>query len=450
METPLETIFGRMAAAGGKTAVVEDDGTTASYAGLLARIADDETRFGQAGIRPGASVLLRGDFGLAGIAAMLALLRIGAIVTPVAPASFDKAGEFAEAARVGHVVDTFAGTVTAAGGTSDAPLFDELRAKGHAGIIIFTSGTTGVAKGAVHDATALLGKFEAPGKDFVTLAFLLFDHIAGVDTLFYCLSNASTIVTTPNRAPDNIVRLIEAAGVEVLPTAPSFLNLLLISGALEGHELSSLRIVTYGAEMMPQSLLARVGAALPRVRLIQKYGSSEFGALRSRSEGNASLWLSIGTEGRDWRLGEDGLLEVRSRTTMLGYLNAPSPFTADGWYRTGDRIETRPDGMVRFLGRDSDMINVGGQKVFPAEVENALRQIPEVLDAAVFGQPHPLMGSIVCARIRTRVSDPDPATMRAMIRNELRGKLAAHKIPQKIELTSEELTTARFKQRRTG
>lgn len=448
--TPLDRIFERMAAAENKIAIIEDNGIVTSYADLLTLVEGQAKLCAAAGIGAGASIQLRADFGRDGIASLLALLRLGAIVTPVAPTSFEKAEEFAEVAEATHVVDAAAGTITPTGRRSDHRLLEDLRAKGHPGIIIFTSGTTGASKGAVHDTTRLLSKFEAPGKDLVTLAFLLFDHIAGVDTLFYCLSNASTIVTTPNRTPENVVRLIARTGAQVLPTAPSFLNLMMLSGAHEKHDLSSLKILTYGAETMPESLLSRVAEALPGVTLVQKFGTSEIGALKSKSEGNTSLWLSLGDEGEVWRVSQDGLLELRSKTTMMGYLNASSPFTEDGWYMTGDRVERRADGMVRILGRDSDMINVGGQKVFPAEVENALRQIPDVAEASVFGKPHPIMGALVCARIRLSHSDFAPAEARAMIKRALQGTLETYKIPQRIELTDETLTTARFKQRRTG
>lgn len=448
--SPLDLIFERMRAAGTKTAILEDGGTVTSYADLLTLVEGQAKLCAAAGIGAGASVQLRADFGRDGIASLLALLRLRAIVTPVAPTSFEKAEEFAEVAEVGHIVDTAAGTIVATGRRSDHILLEELRGKGHPGVIIFTSGTTGASKGAVHDATRLLSKFETPGKDLVTLAFLLFDHIAGVDTLFYCLSNASTIVATPDRTPENVLRLMARTSVEVLPTAPSFLNLMMLSGAHAAHDLSSLKIVTYGAETMPASLLARLAETFPGVKLVQKFGTSEIGALKSKSESNSSLWLSLGREGEVWRISEDGLLELRSKTTMMGYLNAPSPFTEDGWYRTGDRIERRDDGMVRILGRDSDMINLGGQKVFPAEVENALRQVPGVIEASVFGRPHPIMGALVCARIRLSQSDFVPAEARATIKRALQGRLEPYKIPQRIELTDEALTTARFKQRRTG
>ena len=443
-------LLDRFAAAGDKTAFVEADGSRESYAGLLARIADAGAALDAAGVRPGASVQLRGDFGAAATAFLLALWARGAVVSPVAPVSLEKAGEFAEVGQAEWIVDAASGTIEPGPGASAHALYDDLRGRGVPGLVIFSSGTTGVSKGAVHDATRLLSKFETPGKDFRTLAFLLFDHIAGVDTLLYCLSNASTIICPAERTPEAICRLIAAEGVEVLPTAPSFLNLMLLSGAQQAHDLSSLKIVTYGAEMMPQALLERVAAALPQARLVQKYGTSEIGALRSKSEGSASRWIRIGGhgggQGAEWRV-VDGLLEVRTGTAMLGYLNAPSPFTEDGWYRTGDRVEVSGD-MVRFLGRDSDVINVGGQKVFPAEVEAEIARLPGVAEVAVSGAPHPILGAVVTARIRMTDPAATPAQVRTAVRQGLAGRLEPYKIPQKIEATADPLVTERFKQRR--
>ena len=436
----------RFLAAGDKTAFVEADGSTRSYADLLTAIETASARAVEAGIGPGISVQLRGDFGLASTAWLLALWQQGAIVAPLAPTSHEKAQEFVDVAEAGFVIDASEDSITATGGASGCALYAGLREAGHPGLIIFSSGTTGVSKGALHDVTRLLGKFETPGKDLKTLAFLLFDHIAGVDTLLYCLSNASTIVCTDSRGPADVSARIEAHGVEVLPTAPSFLNMLLLSGALDQHDLSSLKIVTYGAEMMPQSVLDRVSRAFPNARIIQKYGTSEIGALRSKSEANTSRWMSIGEEEVDWRV-RDGLLEVKTRTAMLGYLNAPSPFTEDGWYQTGDQVEIR-DGLVQFQGRESDVINVGGQKVFPAEVENAIRAIEGVAEVSVYGKPHLMLGATVCARIRMEDAEAEPAAVRVALRKGLAGVIEPYKIPQKIELTSELLTTDRFKQRR--
>ncbi|WYK06990.1 hypothetical protein DWF04_019610 [Cereibacter sphaeroides f. sp. denitrificans] len=143
----------------------------------------------------------------------------------------------------------------------------------------------------------------------------------------------------------------------------------------------------------------------------------------------------------------EGRLEIRTETAMLGYLNAPDPFTADGWYRTGDLVEVEAD-RLRFLGRAGDMINVGGQKVLPAEVEGALLALPGVAEAAVHGAPHPILGAVVVARVRMAEAGLAPAEQRTALRRGLSGRLEPYKIPQKIEIVTEALTTERFKQKR--
>ncbi|GIX15434.1 MAG: AMP-dependent synthetase [Paracoccaceae bacterium] len=440
----------RLRDAGEGTAFIEADGAAVGRGQFLGRIARARAALAAAGVGAGDAVQLRGDFGADAAAWLLALWEIGAVAVPVAPTSMARAAEFAAVGDVSWIVSgpVAAGDIAPGPGGSAHPLYAELRRRAAPGLVIFTSGTSGTPKGAVHDAGRLLSKFHAPGKDLRTLAFLLFDHIAGIDTLLYALANASTLVCPPARDPATVMRCIAAHRVEVLPTAPSFLNMLLLSGAHEGLDLSALKIITYGAEMMPQPLLERVAAAFPGVRIVQKYGTSELGALRSRSAGDRSRWLTIGGAGTEWRV-RGGLLEIRTPTAMLGYLNAPSPFTEDGFHMTGDRVEVSPCGsMIRFLGRESDIINVGGQKVFPAEVEAALRALPGIADAAVHGVPHPMLGACVCARIRPADPAADAAALRVAIRRGLAGVLEPYKIPQKIILVDGPLATERFKQMR--
>ncbi len=447
MSDALGFLLERLKAAGDTTAFIEADGRAVSYAALLDKIAEARTGIEKADVAPGATVQLRGDFSSLSAAWLLALWENGNIVTPLAPVSLEKADEFCQIADIEWIVNTAPDKgLTKAGGQSRHALYEELRQSGDPGLIIFSSGTTGTSKGALHNVRHLLRKFHAPGKEFTTLAFLLFDHIAGVDTLLYSLAAGTPLVCTAERTPSEICRLIEAYKVEVLPVAPSFLNILLLQGAHEGRDLSSLKIITYGAEMMPQGLLERVAEAFPNARIVQKYGTSEIGALRSQSEGSTSRWLKIGGGDTDWRVVND-MLEIRTQTAMMGYLNAPSPFTEDGWYQTGDRVEVKGD-FIRFLGRDSDMINVGGQKVFPAEVEAAIRELDGVAEVSVFGKPHPILGAMVCARIRPMDAEAAPAQMRTALRTGLAGVLEPYKIPQKIEVTQEPLTTERFKQRR--
>ncbi|WP_333835403.1 class I adenylate-forming enzyme family protein, partial [Rubrimonas sp.] len=355
---------------GDAVAIVDPDGRAATYAELARGVEERRAQLRAAGLRPAQAVLLEGDYGIEACAWLFALWREGCVVVPVTPGAAAPAGTYAAVADVSWRLDAASGRIEAAPGASAPPLYARLAETGAPGLVIFSSGTSGVPKGALHDVTRLASKFARGGKAMRTLGFLLFDHISGVDTLLYTLFSGGTLVCLPSRNPAVVCRTIAAHRVEVLPTAPTFLNMLLMSEELDRHDLSCLKIVTYGGETMPQGVLDRVAEAFPQARIVQKYGASEFGALRARSAGDASRWISFDPREVAWRV-RDGLLELRVATAMLGYLNAPSPFTEDGWQRTGDRVEVEGD-RLRILGRDSDLINVGGQKVFPAEIEDAL------------------------------------------------------------------------------
>lgn len=443
----LDILDKRFAEAGTKTALVTSS-CSLSYDELRSAITEWTKRLDQNNVIAGDVVLLKADFGRDGIGALFALMKRNAITILLAPSSFEKEQEFGQVGAAETCIDAASTEFRPLVGNGQHELYDKLRSDGEAGIVLFSSGSSGVSKGTVHSAQRLLEKFRVRGKDLRTLAFLLFDHIAGLDTLFYSLANTSTLILPSSRSPSTVCELIAAHAVEVLPTAPSFLNLMLLSGAHQSHDLSSLRIVTYGSEMMPESVLQRLSEALPGVRLIQKYGTSETGALPTQSKSNTSTWLKLGGNGFNWRVRE-GKFEIKAKTAMLGYLNAADPFTNDGWFQTGDRVET--DGeFVRFLGRDSDIINVGGQKVYPAEVEALLLELPAISEVSVVGEPHAILGSAVVARI-VPSEEIEPAKLRAAVRKHLSGRLEGYKIPQKIQIAQESLVTSRFKQiRRTS
>jgi acyl-CoA synthetase (AMP-forming)/AMP-acid ligase II len=131
---------------------------------------------------------------------------------------------------------------------------------------------------------------------------------------------------------------------------------------------------------------------------------------------------------------------------MLGYLNAASPFDNDGWMCTEDLVEV--DGeYIRILGRSTDLINVGGQKVYPAEVESVLLQLENVSDVSVYGEKSALMGQIVVARFN--LIRPEPlARLKERVRSFCRGRLATFKVPVKIEISEKAQHGARFKKLR--
>jgi acyl-CoA synthetase (AMP-forming)/AMP-acid ligase II len=132
---------------------------------------------------------------------------------------------------------------------------------------------------------------------------------------------------------------------------------------------------------------------------------------------------------------------------MLGYLNAPSPFNEDGWFNTKDKVEVREDGYMKILGRVTDLINVGGEKVYPVEVEGILLKFDGVKDVCVYAEKNPLVGNVVAAEISV-----DPVNNSKEFIRQLRGfcvkNLEKYKIPVKFTLVEHELYSDRLKKKR--
>ncbi len=428
-------------------AIVWND-TAVTYRWLLGEVAHMQARLTDGGVPRGAVVGLEADFSPHSTALLLALMDHDCVIVPLTSSVEDKKPEFCAIAEVETRVVIDAGDamhIATTGVSARHALIARLKKQAHPGLILFSSGSTGKSKAALHDIVPMLEKFKVPRHTLRTITFLLFDHIGGFNTLLYNLSNAGCVVTVADRRPESICRAIEKHRVELLPTSPTFLNLLLVSEAYRSFDLSSLRMVTYGTEVMPESTLRRFHAAFPQVKLLQTYGLSEVGILRSKSKADDSLWVKVGGEGFETRV-VDGMLEIKAKSAMLGYLNHPSPFTADGWFKSGDAVEV--DGeYIRILGRKSELINVGGEKVYPAEVESVLQLMPGVEDVAVTGQPHPITGNIVHARVKLSTAE-SLDEFRARMRRFCQDKLPRYAIPQKVELVSESLHGERFKKMR--
>lgn len=422
--------------------------TVTSYGWLADEVARSGALLEGAGVPRGAVVSVEADFSPRAVALLLALIEHGAILVPLTSSVEEKKPEFRAIAEVECCVSIDANDkldVRLSGVRAGHELLLKLKHAGHPGLILFSSGSTGKSKAALHDIVPMLEKFTVPRHTLRTITFLLFDHIGGFNTLLYNLSNTGCVVTVADRNPETICRAIEHHRVELLPTSPTFLNLLLVSEAHQRFDLSSLKMMTYGTEVMPESTLKRIHAAFPEVKLLQTYGLSEVGILRSKSRSSDSLWVKVGGEGFETRV-VDGMLEIKARSAMLGYLNHASPFTADGWFKTGDAVEV--DGeYLRILGRKSEIINVGGEKVYPAEVESVLQLMEGVEDVAVSGQPHPMTGQIVFARVKLK-STETLAEFRSRMRQFCHDKLARYAVPQKVELVGDSLHGERFKKMR--
>ena len=421
-----------------------------SYGWLREHIQAWKSKLAAANLVRGTVVAIEGDYSPEVIALLLALIDSGCVMAPLAGSSAPQREEFKSIAEVQAAICFLEGDrfeIVQYDRAVENPLTQKLIAMDDAGLVLFSSGSTGKSKAALHNFASLLEKFQVRRNTMITLTMLLLDHIGGLNTLFYVLSNAGTVVAVENRDPERICFAIARHRVELLPTSPTFLNLLLISEAWKRHDLSSLRRVTYGTEVMPERTLQRLHEILPNVDLLQTYGLSELGILRSKSRSSDSLWVKVGGEGVEIKV-EHGTLRIRTRSAMLGYLNAPSPFDEDGWFDTGDNVEV--DGeFLRILGRKSEVINVGGEKVFPVEVENVLLDMPNVKDVTVSAMPNPITGQVVMARFNLFEAEDLPAFRRRM-REFCASRLAAYKIPAKIEIVNDAQYGERFKKMRRG
>lgn len=401
------------------------------------------------GIKDNRVVALIGDGSPTSLMALLVLLEKNCIIALFNNASLPQLEEFSRIAGVETTITEQEGRLSVSEQVplQSSPMIQTLKDKDRPGLIFFSSGSSGTPKAILHDFSTFLERYNTCNETVnCFIGFLAFDHIGGLNSILFAFhSPGSTLVIPESRNVDHICSLIEKYRISVLPTSPSFLRLLLLFQGIEKYDLSSLRLITYGTEPMPQSVLDQIIQRYPHIRFKQTYGLSEVGILPTKSVNNNSLWMKIG--GPDYQVRViDDILEIKSKTSMLGYLNAPSPFTEDGWFITGDLVEQNAD-TFKILGRDSEIINVGGMKVYPSEVENHILKLEGIEDVMVYGEPHLLLGQVVCAKVKT-LSDMSLQDIRKQITQSLADKVQRFMIPQKITLSDEDLVNSRFKKQR--
>ena len=433
------------------------DGGALSYDQLHVATRSWLERLDQQGIGAGDVVVILGDHSPSNFALLLALAIRKAVVVPLTKLPDELVRQRCNMACANWLIvnqptdardseqSIQLATITQLDTVERHDLLKQLGEAGRSGLILFSSGSSGTPKTCLLDLDALLETTRVERKSFTTLAFLLFDHIGGINTMINMLGHGGTIVVPQDRTVATTAALIEAHGISLLPTSPTFLKMLLMSDAVSRHDLSSLELITYGTEVMPQTTLKALQEAFPDVRLKQTYGLSEIGIVPTRSKAPGSLWLEIGGNNVDHEV-RDNILWLRAPTAMLGYLNAPSPFDADGWLNTGDRVEV--DGpYLRILGRDSELINIGGEKVHPAEVENVLLEAPNIVDATVVARANPVMGSVLTAVVRLDVEE-DGRDLKKRLGQYCRERLEPHKVPMMFKISDAPLHSDRFKKNR--
>ena len=311
------------------------------------------------------------------------------------------------------------------------------------GLILLSSGTTGVPKAVLHDSDKLLKKYIYSKKRYTTIGLMLFDHIAGIDTLFYVLSSGGSLIIPQEKSIDNILTTLSQLSVEVLPASPSLIQLLLMDDRFNINYLSSLKVITIGSERINDNLNSRLQERFGgKVELIQKYGITEIGTPATITRDNDPRYIKFKSGLIDYKI-DDNVLYIKSPSSMVGYLSPDQSIPFDGWFNTQDQVEV--DGeWIKILGRVSDIINVGGQKVYPAEVESVLQSMDNVINVAVYGKCNLIMGSVVAAKVCLD-SNETALEFKKRMREFCKDKLETYKIPSIVEIVDEVKISDRYK-----
>tara|TARA_A100001015_G_C15034910_1_gene735551 strand:- start:23 stop:1090 length:1068 start_codon:yes stop_codon:yes gene_type:complete len=311
-------------------------------------------------ICPGDVVILIGDYDELSISTFLYLISIKAIIVPLTKANISDIEYNITATNADYIVEKYDVTKIKKKNTLNY-LIENLKKKANPGLIFFSTGTTGKPKAILHDTTLLFKRFETPRPPLKAINFLMFDHMGGINTLLHIIYNGGTIISPEKRNPEYILELIKKYNIELLPTTPTFLRMLLMSGMIPKDIPSCLKIITYGSEKMDESTLKILCNLLPNIDFRQTYGLTEFSVLRLKSKSRNSLFFKIGGEGLETKIIEKTLY-LKSKYRMEGYLNADDPFDRNGWYNTKDVVEQ--DGeYIKIIGRNTDVVNVGGQNL---------------------------------------------------------------------------------------
>jgi len=317
--------------------------------------------------------------------------------------------------------------------------------------LIYTSGSTGQPKGVMlapdnmRAALRMVNAYLGITADDIIHSALPLSSSYGLYQLLLGLATGATVLLDRGFAfPANSLALIERERATVMAAVPTILGWMAHTPVLEKHDLASLRLITSAAAALPAAQALRLRGRLPGARLYVMYGQTECKRISYLDPDELEAHpdsVGRGLAGQEHHIvdmhgnmvepGEVGELIVRGPHVMQGYWRRPEETAQklrmlvpgeEPWLFTGDAFSADASGLLRFAGRNDEILKIGGHKVSPAEIENVLCQIPDVLEAAVLGIPDEQWGQVAAAFIvRNAASTIDAEEVKRYCSQRLRG-----------------------------
>jgi cyclohexanecarboxylate-CoA ligase len=316
-------------------------------------------------------------------------------------------------------------------------------------LLLYTSGTTAAPKGVLHPYRSILGngRLGAPEHGLTEQSRVLcaapLSHLYGLYSLHCAWAVGVCTVLLPAFKPDDLGFLVQSQKPTALWTAPAHVAACRPARAFDRYDWSSLELAIVSGSMAPPPLVEYFSQKLPRCAVTQLWGMTELQAGLYTRPGDP-FEMSAATAGRpspgtQVRVSQDGELQVRGPLLFSGYFNNPTEnekaFTSDGWFRSGDLAEQRGEYFA-ITGRSKDLINRGGVKFNPADVEMLLDSHPKILQSAIVPMPDAVLGEKACAFLTVKPGVAQP-TLEEIVQYLLEKNIAKNKLPEKLVVLSE-------------
>ena len=317
-------------------------------------------------------------------------------------------------------------------------------------VTILTSGTTGKPKAVQHTWESLTRPVRKTSQGQRWLLTYRPNLYAGLQVLLQCLVNHGALVVPAfGTSAEDVATLAHDAQVEFASATPSYWRWLLTLADTDTLKRIPLKQITLGGEAVDQPTLDALKNVFRKTRLVHIYATTELGRCFSVTDGKAGFPTKFleatSDDGIQMKI-EDAELVVRSANAMSRYDRSDAVCPQDDWFHTGDLV-TYDGDRVHFVGRKSDMINVGGNKVYPMEVENVVRSVAGVADVRIYGEASSIMGQLVKCDLVV-AGGFDPASVEKAVREKTLELLNSYQRPRFISIVDEIPRTATGKTKR--